>query len=347
MGKRNEYLDFCKGIAIILVIVGHCIEFGSGKEFSDSQLHLYNKIFIFIYSFHMPFFILFSGYLFHHSINKHSTEGLLKSRIETLLIPIVVWNIIYCLIQCRGMSAMEFIQYYLNSCLTNAWFLWAVFINSIIILIINKLYNDNILIYSVIYILTYFITDDYNLHLYKYLYPFFLIGYLTNKNMDKIMEKVKKRRFIMVYLFIFSAMGYILLLQFWNYNSYIYTSQYAIWNKPIFLQITINIYRTFVGFFGSAAMIILLKIIFTYLKGALYWIKNFIIRIGKFSLGIYMSQAVFLSFMATLTRNNHYNRYISFLETFIILILSYVATYIISSNKITNKLFLGGRKQST
>ena len=54
---RIKYWDLLKGIAIFLVVWGHTIQYGgSGSIFFD------NKAFIFIYSFHMPLFLLISGY---------------------------------------------------------------------------------------------------------------------------------------------------------------------------------------------------------------------------------------------------------------------------------------------
>ena len=32
-GERNHYLDFVKGVAIILVVFGHSLQYGSGKVF--------------------------------------------------------------------------------------------------------------------------------------------------------------------------------------------------------------------------------------------------------------------------------------------------------------------------
>lgn len=62
MEKRELYPDIIKGIAIILVVLGHCIQFGSA--FSTNLLFFKSSIFIAIYSFHMPLFMLISGYFF-------------------------------------------------------------------------------------------------------------------------------------------------------------------------------------------------------------------------------------------------------------------------------------------
>lgn len=53
--NRVEWIDVAKGIAIILMILGHCISV-------DSWLRLI------IFSFHMPFFLIASGY-FYKRIN--------------------------------------------------------------------------------------------------------------------------------------------------------------------------------------------------------------------------------------------------------------------------------------
>lgn len=64
---RSEYLDFLKAILIITVLLGHCIQYGGGYE--DNSF-FDNKLFKFIYSFHMPLFMLISGYLFSESVKK-------------------------------------------------------------------------------------------------------------------------------------------------------------------------------------------------------------------------------------------------------------------------------------
>lgn len=65
---RNLYLDILKAICIVFVIVGHCIQFGSGNEYYLEEAYFENPMFIFIYSFHMPLFALISGYLFSYSL---------------------------------------------------------------------------------------------------------------------------------------------------------------------------------------------------------------------------------------------------------------------------------------
>lgn len=51
MRERLDYIDRLKGIAIYLVVVGHLIQFNV-VNFE------HNVLFCFIYSFHMPLFML-------------------------------------------------------------------------------------------------------------------------------------------------------------------------------------------------------------------------------------------------------------------------------------------------
>ena len=54
MQQRDTFLDFCKGAAIFLVVLGHVLL---------KSMDLRNGLFNFICLYHMPFFFMLSGYL--------------------------------------------------------------------------------------------------------------------------------------------------------------------------------------------------------------------------------------------------------------------------------------------
>lgn len=56
--NRNTLLDNVKAFAIVCMVLGHCIQFGSGSHFEQEELYFLNPVFKFIYSFHMPLFSL-------------------------------------------------------------------------------------------------------------------------------------------------------------------------------------------------------------------------------------------------------------------------------------------------
>ncbi|WP_075428910.1 acyltransferase family protein [Selenomonas sp. GACV-9] len=97
--KRDAYLDIVKGIAIIAVVVGHCIQFGSGAEFMQGDF-FYNDVFRFIYSWHMPLFMLVSGYLFSFSVRRHDWRALIISRFKQLVLPMLSWAILITIVLC-------------------------------------------------------------------------------------------------------------------------------------------------------------------------------------------------------------------------------------------------------
>ena len=77
MVKRLDYLDYSKGIAIILVVLGHICSKGNIKTY--------------IYSFHMPLFFIISGYLFNYS-NVKSFKEFINKKIKAYLIPYLTFS---------------------------------------------------------------------------------------------------------------------------------------------------------------------------------------------------------------------------------------------------------------
>jgi len=81
--KRIGYVDIAKGIAIILMIVGHVCSYGSWKR-------------NIIYSFHMPLFIIISGMFFKEN---ESFKKVLIKILKTIIIPYVLAIIIRYILQ--------------------------------------------------------------------------------------------------------------------------------------------------------------------------------------------------------------------------------------------------------
>lgn len=86
--QRDNTVDFLKGMAILLVAIGH---FNPVQQVGD-----------FIYSFHMPLFFFLSGITFwysygaklHKGNNIKSTLNILGKRFASLLLPYISWSII-------------------------------------------------------------------------------------------------------------------------------------------------------------------------------------------------------------------------------------------------------------
>ena len=84
---RIQYVDFAKFIAIFLVCLGHAVQY-----LSVTETFWNNPLWVFIYSFHMPLFMILSGFFFSRSLNKPFKELVVKKIIQ-LIIPSWVWAV--------------------------------------------------------------------------------------------------------------------------------------------------------------------------------------------------------------------------------------------------------------
>lgn len=285
--KRNDVLDVTKGFCVFLVILGHVIQYFSANKYDFFE----NKLFQIIYSFHMPLFMILSGYLFYYTINNRDTKYILKNRIFSILQTIIIWNtityilkLLYSLIiEKIEMNMYSIISNYINS-LFGLWFLWAVVICSFGVLIIYK-YNFrfkllSLLLYSFIIILF------PNRWLILFLYPYFLLGFYFNKN-QKIINIVKSIQIASFILFP-------LLLFFYGKEDFIYTTKINPFtsNMGFTNQIAIDLYRWFIGGAGIVVVITIIKYIvdiFSCKK-----IIKVLSELGKISLEVYVIQYLFL-----------------------------------------------------
>ena len=89
--KRIDHLDTCKGILMILVVIGHAIEI-----VDTEYIGYWFKV---IYAFHMPAFFIISGFFLN--LSKWKSKGFkafLISRCQKILIPYFFFEYIYGII---------------------------------------------------------------------------------------------------------------------------------------------------------------------------------------------------------------------------------------------------------
>jgi fucose 4-O-acetylase-like acetyltransferase len=129
--NREVFLDIAKGLAIILVVVGHVIQ-GSSENFDDL---MWFKI---IYSFHMPLFIFLSGAVAAIVIKPERVEQGVKASLELakskilkamirLLLPFVSWCVINQLIYQHSSDVLSALVLAFRRPDTALWFLLAIF----------------------------------------------------------------------------------------------------------------------------------------------------------------------------------------------------------------------------
>lgn len=88
---RDLTIDNIRGFAIVLVVIGHIIV----EFYEQNAAFVDNYWFRLIYSFHMPLFMFVGGWVAWLTFD--GTLQKLKKRVWALLIPFVVWNVVYTL----------------------------------------------------------------------------------------------------------------------------------------------------------------------------------------------------------------------------------------------------------
>lgn len=132
MRQRIEYFDQMKGVAILLVVIGHVMQFSFGIPKSN--------VVDMLSIFHMPIFFFVSGYfIYKESLTLKETASKCLSRARTLLLPYGVFLLVWCIFSKSNIVDL------LMSGGERYWFLNALFVISIIYilwgLIINRITN--------------------------------------------------------------------------------------------------------------------------------------------------------------------------------------------------------------
>lgn len=337
--NRNTEIDILKGIAIILVIYAHCIQFGSGSNYLESQSFFNNQVFKFIYSFHMPLFMIISGYLFYFSIHKHSFKYNLNTRFIGLFVPIILWQTIWILLVNFHNPNNNNVLSLFNSYLNTLWFITSVFFNSLIVLLCNKYAKDSRLLYGIIIIVSLFIPNYYGYNLYVFMLPYFLCGYFYNKAGR---PTVVMNRKIKITGYIILVILFFILLYHYEINDYAYTSgTFIIRNHMISTsQIYTDIFRWIIGLIGSLCVILLTKSI--YIINAQSFILKYLAIIGTKTMGLYIISTYLFKLFYLLPIKDISYFYIT-IECISVLFISYLLTRLIEKNKYSRKYLLGGR----
>lgn len=93
MNNRSDWVDYAKGIGIILVVYGHLLSSGyhAGLGIPDHFFELSDSI---IYGFHMPLFFLLSGLFVEKSLQKYEPREYLGNQLRRLVYPYFIWSIL-------------------------------------------------------------------------------------------------------------------------------------------------------------------------------------------------------------------------------------------------------------
>ena len=186
---RIGYIDALKGIAIILVVLGHMIQYVfCPNDYSD------NIIFRYIYSFHMGFFMALSGFTvrtYHDSFQ--SVLRQIDKRAVNLILPFISWALLgYYLMDGVDLPTV----FKRTDC--GLWFLYALFvIYTIFQLAIFPVRNCKkairYFVLGIAYLMLHEVTAKHLLPIETYWalahFPNFCLGYIIADNKEIILKR--------------------------------------------------------------------------------------------------------------------------------------------------------------
>lgn len=142
---RLDWVDTARGLAIILVVFGHCWR-GLDQAGIISNQFLIRHVDDFIYMFHMNAFFVLAGCFLMRHVQKASASGFVWRQIARLLYPLVLWTYIFIglrILAGDGTNSQSGPSDLWTSPLPpleHMWFLWALFIGMILLGLLMKLF---------------------------------------------------------------------------------------------------------------------------------------------------------------------------------------------------------------
>jgi len=282
MSRLNSF-DLIKAFACFLVVWGHIIQYSSINDPFDGP------VFRLIYSFHMPLFMIVCGF-FSWSSMKLSLGGLLIKKFKQLLLPCVSFGLIlYFLIILyhyadNGLGTIsEFLLFMYRS----FWFLKSLFICYLLAWLCNNSRSSFYVSALVICIFSQFIP----IYRIPIMFPCFVAGMFLKRIIDK--EWVLKYSPFFLILFIVLLPYLTKELSDGSLERYYISNLFSSHNF-----IKLFLLRFYSILLGISASLFIISITRKYLwdidmRGAL---SNYILSIGKETLGIYLVHLVLVGY---------------------------------------------------
>lgn len=334
--QRMHYFDALKAFTIFLVLCGHCIQYLAHRDFNN------DIIFRFIYTFHMPLFMMMSGFFSLSAIKRdfwHSTI----TRTRMLLLPVVTLSLLLALIYMIVRQENIF-EKFISLSGGTLWFLktaFTCFLLTKLCYLCGKYKYIAIaatIIFSQLIIEVKVSTFGFftNFHL---MYPFFLLGVLIKNKWSFFVEHNKK-------IVCISFITFIVMLLFFSKNSELsLLNSLHIELKGAIFKLYTRLYKLITGLSGSVFFISLFCWLFNRkIENKIY---DTICYFGQNTLGIYIFQFVYLEILLNgliyfdNTNIFVFNFIIVPLISFAILLLCIATIEIIKKNKYSAFLFLG------
>lgn len=302
--QRVEYLDYVRGMAILLVVLGH-------------MYNVEDPIRILIYSFHMPLFFIISGFFAKNDIG---LLELIKKKFKVLMIPYFAFGGVIMLIMYATNGFDEEFAIYIRHFITGVgrdalWFLVCLFLIEIIFNIVMKLK------YSALQYITFislFIIGLYGekihhdvmigITLFRVFVGlgFYALGYYIYKYINKI----NLPYFVLIALFLFNS-----FLAFENTWIDLWALRFG--NRLIYVTCSV---------LGSVSMILIFKKL-----GDLNRFKYVFKFFGSNTLTIMATQQIIINYVNRFTKQQYYIGFKGFYMFLLVIIIEIPIIYVVNN----------------
>ncbi|MGY8666982.1 nodulation factor fucose acetyltransferase NolL, partial [Bradyrhizobium sp. UFLA05-109] len=282
---RDLSFDFAKGILIILVIVGHLLQY---VIYRDDE-YWYSAYFKLIYMFHMPLFMAISGYLSSGALLRKPFARSVKDRAVQLLLPMLFWCAFTEAAKLAAFSpapgvasgVLDFSREFAGT----YWFIWATFVSFFVVglLIVANLGSTWMISMSAVLIALAPVTFSIA-PLIRYTYPFFFLGFLLARSSDWRTSALF--RYKSLSLLMLSGIACACFLA-WGKETYVYNNLVPIDDVQSAKQVLLM----FVGSAASSAVAAEVLLRCWKFCGSSRWARFIAMDLGQSTLLLYLLQA--------------------------------------------------------
>lgn len=277
MSNRIQSLDFLKCFAIFCVVWGHSLQYLA----HSSTGFFTNPAWSFIYSFHMPLFMLISGF-FSASSLRLGFMPFFRKKFMQLIMPCITCGILLCGILFLLSPNGSDINYLVNQDFNAFWFLKSLFWCYLIAFIARRITRNRYLFVIICLVLS----SIYDFRHVTFMMPYFLLGLALSYYREQWSKHIP------ALLSVFSVC-FIAVLYLWDGTFTVYHKPSItlfglfLCDKP-FNLILASGFRYFVGIAGSLTFFFL----FAYLFRRNYsgFCSDGLLKIGQNTLAIYLLQ---------------------------------------------------------
>ena len=325
---RIAYLDAVKLVTMYLVILGHVTQMMvQGWTVGE---HLWKTI----YSFHMPLFMMVSGFFVSQKMLKLPFVDMLKTKAMQLLLPAVTCTVVCCIYLYLVRDTVN----YRDEIIGNSWFLKTLFVYYVFIWLLKRTKLNDWKLCALSCIFLFLIPKGSSLQV-NLLWPYFWAGYFLKKH--QVLDKIVGKWQVVLGFFLVYITAYTLQWH-WDIPNII-----TINFDNLCLQWHLILFRYIVAFCGCMFVVSLIAWIYTRIQES-HWLRT-ASNFGKYTLGIYVLQTVLVCniFPDTLAWYVESRWLLDLIVAptlaLLFLLLCLLLIHLMSKNKTLDLLFFGGQ----